>query len=51
MKIISMVGKYGILTKDEVSGKILGNTPTIFQIEVETSEEYKKVMSLIEALL
>ena len=51
MKIISMLGKYSILNKDETSGKILGNTPTIFQIECETAEEYKKVLDMIEKLL
>ena len=51
MKILSVTGNYSILHKDEISEKILGNTPMIFQIECETQEEHQKVLNMIERLL
>ena len=48
---MNMIGKYSILEKDEVSGKVLGSIPTIFQIECKTIEEVNKVMKKVEELL
>ncbi len=48
MEVTTMTAQFAVLTKDEISGKVLGQTPTLFQVKCETPEETMKFLKIIE---